>query len=65
MYEATASTPVAVRITLNLEMDQVVIVVGDLSVGLSYENGLAMADQLATALETMQQNQRQRRERVS
>jgi hypothetical protein len=65
MYEATASTPVAVRITLNLEMDQVVIVVGDLSVGLSYENGLAMADQLATALETMQQSQRQRRERVS
>ena len=52
---APAVTPVPVRITLNPEMDRVVIVAGDFSVGLTFEDGMIAADQLATALSIMAQ----------
>jgi hypothetical protein len=44
---------VAVRVTLNPEMDRVVICVGDDAVGLTYEDALVMGQQLATVLKLM------------
>lgn len=49
-----STNAVEVSITLNPEMDHLVITVGELTVGLAYQGGLALAGQLATALETME-----------